>query len=70
MANQLAAHVGGVGHLTGGDWSGRPQGLEFFVLGPLEVTNDGISMDPGSPKQRAVLAVLLLAEGKWCPSIA
>lgn len=36
---------------------------EFRVLGPLEVLIDGRAVDLGAPKQRAVLAKLLLARG-------
>ena len=39
-------------------------GLEFRLLGPLEATRDGVGVDLGPPKQRAVLAALLLAEGR------
>jgi len=39
-------------------------GLEFRLLGPLEASRDGVGIDIGPPKQRAVLAVLLLAEGR------
>jgi DNA-binding SARP family transcriptional activator/tetratricopeptide (TPR) repeat protein len=35
-------------------------GLEFRILGPLEVTSDGQALDLGGSKQRALLAVLLL----------
>ena len=35
-------------------------GLEFLLLGPLEVRRDGSPLDLGPPKQRAVLALLLL----------
>ncbi len=34
--------------------------MEFKVLGPLEVTQDGRVVDLGAPRQRAVLAFLLL----------
>jgi YVTN family beta-propeller protein len=34
--------------------------LEFRVLGPVEVIADSVSLDLGGPKQRAVLALLLL----------
>ena len=38
-----------------------PSGLVGFgVLGPLEATLDGVPIDIGSPKQRAVLAMLLI----------
>jgi DNA-binding SARP family transcriptional activator/streptogramin lyase len=35
-------------------------GVEFLILGPLEVLNDGNAVQLGSRMQRAVLAVLLL----------
>ena len=38
--------------------------LQFGVLGPLEVRRDGVRLDLGAPKQRAVLAQLLLARGR------
>ena len=38
-------------------------GLQFCLLGPLEVLRDGVALDLGAPKQRAVLAALLLADG-------
>ncbi|MEN8235461.1 MAG: BTAD domain-containing putative transcriptional regulator [Actinomycetota bacterium] len=34
--------------------------MEFRILGPLEVLDDGTSVELGAPKQRAVLAILLL----------
>jgi basic membrane lipoprotein Med (substrate-binding protein (PBP1-ABC) superfamily)/DNA-binding SARP family transcriptional activator len=34
--------------------------MEFRILGPIEVLDDGVLVDLGAPKQRAVLAVLLL----------
>jgi basic membrane lipoprotein Med (substrate-binding protein (PBP1-ABC) superfamily)/DNA-binding SARP family transcriptional activator len=34
--------------------------MEFRILGPLEVLDDGVPVELGAPKQRAVLAVLLL----------
>ena len=34
--------------------------MEFLILGPLEVTNDGRKLALGGPKQRAVLAHLIL----------
>jgi YVTN family beta-propeller protein len=36
------------------------RGLEFRVLGPLEASRDGVGLDLGPRKQRAVLALLLL----------
>ena len=38
--------------------------LEFRLLGPLEARNDGVLVELGGPKQRAVLAVLLLDAGR------
>lgn len=38
--------------------------LRYRLLGPLEVTRDGVPIDLGRPKQRAVLAALLLARGR------
>ena len=35
-------------------------GMEFRILGPLEVVEDGRTLDLGGPKQRALLAALLL----------
>jgi DNA-binding SARP family transcriptional activator/DNA-binding beta-propeller fold protein YncE len=40
--------------------SKRPTGLEFRVLGPLEVRAGGTPLPLGGPKQRALLALLLL----------
>jgi predicted ATPase/DNA-binding SARP family transcriptional activator len=34
--------------------------MEFRILGPLEVSSDGETLDPGGPKQKALLALLLL----------
>ncbi|WP_228461663.1 BTAD domain-containing putative transcriptional regulator [Gordonia spumicola] len=36
---------------------------EYRALGPLAVIRDGVAVDLGSPKQRAVLAALLLGRG-------
>ena len=36
------------------------QAMEFRILGPLEVVEDGHVLDLGGQKQRALLAVLLL----------
>jgi DNA-binding SARP family transcriptional activator/ABC-type oligopeptide transport system substrate-binding subunit/streptogramin lyase len=38
--------------------------MEFRILGPLEVENDGRAIPLAGPKQRAVLALLLLARGR------
>jgi DNA-binding SARP family transcriptional activator len=34
--------------------------MEFKILGPLAIEEDGRSVDPGGPRQRALLAILLL----------
>ncbi|MGJ6964251.1 BTAD domain-containing putative transcriptional regulator [Streptosporangium sp. G11] len=39
-------------------------GLRFSILGPVRVWRDGAEVEIGSPQQRLVLAVLLLAEGR------
>src|SRR3954454_16797034 len=39
---------------------GVPEGIEVRVLGPLELRVDGDLLPLGSPKQRALLALLLL----------
>jgi DNA-binding SARP family transcriptional activator/nucleoside-triphosphatase THEP1 len=39
-------------------------GVEFRLLGPLEALRNGIGLDLGPPKQRALLAALLLAGGR------
>ena len=38
--------------------------MDFRILGPLEVVSEGRALDLGRPKQRALLAMLLLAPGK------
>ena len=40
---------------------GNTRGLSFYVLGRLEAHDDGVELDLGPRKQRAVLAVLLLS---------
>jgi len=42
--------------------------MEFRILGPFEVLDDGASVDLGAPKQRAVLAVLLLHANEVVPT--
>ena len=42
--------------------------IEFRVMGPLEVVDEGRPVAIGSPKQRALLAVLLLHRGEAVPS--
>jgi DNA-binding SARP family transcriptional activator/class 3 adenylate cyclase len=41
---------------------------EFRLLGPLEVFRDGGTLDPGGPRQRAVLALLLLDADRVVPT--
>jgi DNA-binding SARP family transcriptional activator len=38
--------------------------MEFLILGPLEVRSNGHSLPLGGPKQRAVLALLLLGANR------
>ncbi|MCF3963123.1 AfsR/SARP family transcriptional regulator [Streptomyces fuscigenes] len=38
--------------------------LRFSVLGPVRAWSDGEALPPGSPQQRAMLAALLLREGR------
>ncbi|HEY8588143.1 MAG TPA: BTAD domain-containing putative transcriptional regulator [Naasia sp.] len=42
--------------------------MQYRLLGPLEVLSDDAPVDLGSPKQRAVLAVLLLSRGRVVPT--
>jgi len=42
--------------------------LEFGVLGPVQAVRDGHQLGLGGPRQRAVLALLLLAEGRVMPA--
>ena len=42
--------------------------MEFRILGPLEVRSDGESVDLGPPKQRALLALLLLHIDRVVPT--
>ena len=48
-----------------GDGSGS---LEFLLLGPLEVRRHGSRLELGPPKQRAVLALLLLNPNRVVPT--
>src|SRR5262245_49074859 len=44
--------------------------MEFGVLGPLAIWRDGRELDLGSPKQRAVLARLVLRANEVIPPAA
>src|SRR5262245_19560238 len=46
---------------------GTGGGMEFRILGPLEVYSDGQALDLGGAKQRAVLAMLLLHPNRVVP---
>jgi DNA-binding SARP family transcriptional activator len=46
----------------------RRRGVEFRLLGPLEVLKDGEALALGGPRQRAVLAVLLLHANDVVPT--
>jgi DNA-binding SARP family transcriptional activator len=48
----------------GTETTGESHGLRFELLGPLRALRDGEDIPLGPPKQRAVLAVLLLQEGR------
>ena len=45
---------------TVGSATGRGDGVELFVLGPLEVVHEGRPFDLGPHKQRSLLALLLI----------
>jgi DNA-binding SARP family transcriptional activator len=42
--------------------------MDFRILGPLEVSDDGRSIDLGGARQRALLAILLLHRGEVVPA--
>ena len=41
--------------------------MEFRILGPLQVVRDGTAIGPGSPKQRGLLANLIVHHGRAVP---
>src|SRR3954470_19867050 len=41
--------------------------MQFRILGPIEVADDGRILDLGGPKQRALLAMLLLEANRVVP---
>ncbi|MFF4521076.1 AfsR/SARP family transcriptional regulator [Streptomyces bluensis] len=47
-----------------GSRPGSHSGVRFELLGPLRALRDGVAIPLGPPKQRAVLAVLLLQESR------
>lgn len=51
-----------------GSESTTGSGLRLSVLGELTATYDGAALDLGGPRQRAVLALLLLARGEVVPA--
>jgi DNA-binding SARP family transcriptional activator len=51
-------------HLRTVDGERTSGGLEFRLLGPLEVRRDGVALQLGGPKQRALLTLLLLDAGR------
>jgi DNA-binding SARP family transcriptional activator len=53
-----------MGEGTIGAAGGGVNDLRFELLGPLRALRDGVEIPLGPPKQRAVLAVLLLQEGR------
>jgi DNA-binding SARP family transcriptional activator len=50
--------------LRTGRSEGPEDGLDFRLLGPLEVSSNGALLELGGPKQRALLALLLLDAGR------
>src|SRR2546430_12460168 len=51
---------GGVGAMAADTVAGQTESAEFGILGPLEVSRSGRAVPLGGPRQRAVLALLLL----------
>ena len=43
-------------------------GIQFRILGPLEVLRDGVAVQPTSAKQRVLLAVLVVRAGEVVPA--
>jgi DNA-binding SARP family transcriptional activator len=58
---RVCARVGGAGRVG-------VQVLEFGVLGPVRAVRDGRELGLGGPKQRAVLALLLVDAGRVVPA--
>ncbi|MFD7610436.1 BTAD domain-containing putative transcriptional regulator [Streptomyces sp. NPDC059828] len=53
-----------VAPIPAGGGSGGDSGLRFSVLGPVRAWSEGQALPSGSPQQRAVLAALLMREGR------
>lgn len=49
---------------VGGRPRAAPAPLEFRLLGPVEVRRDGVPLELGSGKSRALLAFLLLSPNR------
>ena len=58
----------GPGSLSLSIASAYGRGVEFRVLGPMEVLDDGRPLAIGGPKQRAVLAHLILEANRIVPA--
>jgi DNA-binding SARP family transcriptional activator len=52
---------------TSGDSPSQPRSIVFRLLGPLEVVADDVPLRLGGPKQRSVLALLLLGANRVVP---
>ena len=59
-AGWAAVAPGGVGMMAADAVAGETELAEFGILGPLEVSRSGRPVPLGGPRQRAVLALLLL----------
>ena len=57
---RLGGQPGGVGAMAADAVAGQAELAEFGILGPLEVSRAGRAVPLGGPRQRAVLALLLL----------
>ena len=53
---------------SSGAVASRADGLRFFLLGPLEAYRNGVEVELGPRKQRAVLALLLLNANRVVPT--
>ena len=40
------------------------EGVDFRVLGPLDLRHGGVVVELGTPKQRTIIALLLLHSGR------